>query len=317
LQSQPEIYWVVADNTDAGKTIISCALIRVLNNAGVPTVGFKPYGGMALKDDFDFMIENYPKSNTLLYGSDAAELAKASPLTTIDMVEVIGPSYRLRHSRIEDVVLLRKGALLLNNREFFKLDTTANFYQRPDAQILMDKAKLPLRDAQIIKSKNPRSIDLMQPEKLVAAFEFLKSLNPKAVVCEGASAHLPAWKNGPKINHLFFISKGDVKFLPNIDLTFDLPISFFAYLGRGNRVPDFKPLIRKVRNHLNGCLTKTFYITEKAKLDGFADELVGGLLMEAGILKRSAPASGKSASAGAVSQQSEVQQRAVKRSHDK
>ena len=92
-RANPEIYWVVGDQTDIGKTTIAAALIRVLNQNQIPALGFKPYGGSNLRDVVDFMLAQFPKSNCAAYGPDALKLTRASPLTSDEHIDLVCPVF--------------------------------------------------------------------------------------------------------------------------------------------------------------------------------------------------------------------------------
>ena len=97
---KPEIYWVVAAGSSFGKTTISSALIRALNSLETQSVGFKPIAGMELSKAHSY-IDQYSKYNSELVGNDARKLCDASPLTSLDMADIVNPHFLIfkrRHS---------------------------------------------------------------------------------------------------------------------------------------------------------------------------------------------------------------------------
>jgi hypothetical protein len=284
----PSIYWVVANQTDVGKTTVSCALIRVLNGQGIPTLGFKPFGGLCLKENIDFILDQYPRSECKLYGSDAFKLSRASPLTSSDLVEVVGPSYRLFDPRIDTrTVLMRKGSLLLGDRVFFQPAGVAGYENRPDIQRLIERTKLPFHEATPVANDHKRALDAMHSEKVTAAYAHLLSLGPEAIVCEGASGWLPFWPGGPAVNHVLFVGADELRLFPRVDLSFRPPRGLLERLEiRSQRVPSSRTLLPALHRRIRCPVTRPVEIVETPRREAFTDELVAALLSDAGLPAR-------------------------------
>jgi hypothetical protein len=278
----PTIFWVIANKANAGKTTVSCALVRVLNANGIRAVGFKPYGGTNMKESIDFILEQYPRSECTLYGSDAYKLCQASPLTTSDLVEVVGPSYRLFDPRVGKSVLMRKGALMLGNRSFFQPADMAGYHDRPDIRRLVQLTNLPFHEATLLAPRSKAAMDHVQSEKVAVAFAHLLSLEPEAIVCEGAGARLPFWKEGPPVNHVFFVGPDKVQLYPRVDLSFRPPRRLRYFLGR-QRVPVSRDLLSALHRRIKRPATRPIDVVEKQGRDAFTDELVAALLADAGL----------------------------------
>jgi hypothetical protein len=251
---------------------------------GTPALGFKPHGGMSLKESIDFILEQFPRTACKLYGTDAFNIARASPLTTGELVEVIGPSYRLIDPRIGKVVLMRKGALLLGNRAFVQPSDVAGYQDRPDIRELAQRTGLPFHEATPVAPRNKRALDLMQPEKVAAAFAHLRSLGPEAIVCEGASGWLPYWPGSPAVNHVFFVGAGEVQLYPRVDLAFRPPRGLLERLHvRRERVPPVRALMPVLHSRIRRPPGRPVEFVETPRREGFADHLVAGLLRDAGL----------------------------------
>jgi hypothetical protein len=240
---------------------------------------------MTLKENIDFILEQFPRSECKLYGSDAFKLARASPLTSSDLVEVVGPSYRLSDARIDRrVVLMRKGSLLLKDRTFFQPKNVAGYQDRPDVQRLIERTKLPFHEAKLIACNNKRALDLIQPEKVAAAFAHLQSLGPEAIVCEGASGWLPYWPTGPAVNHVFFVGAGEVRLFPRVDLSFRPSRELRDWLRlRSPRVPASGTLLPALYRRIKRPATRPVEFVETPRREAYTDELVAALLSDAGL----------------------------------
>lgn len=119
VSGSPEIYWVVGEGSDVGKTTIAAALIAFLNAEGERAIGFKPFAASLLHENIDFMFENYPGVPSKLFGRDAWHLAKASPLTDGDWIDLVVPTQLLCYPNWRSAILMRSGSASLNNVEYF------------------------------------------------------------------------------------------------------------------------------------------------------------------------------------------------------
>lgn len=274
-KSVPEIYWVVGDQTDSGKTTIATALIRALNQAGIPTVGFKPVAAIRLQQQIDFIFENYPKHNSRLFGSDSLELSKASPLTDESFLEVVVPTHFLCYSNWLSTVLIRNGSGILNDAEFYRPSDTTDFYQRADIKQLVGRIHLPISKAKICDGINARNFHLLPGEKQAKAFDYLIGLNPNAVVCEGAGSQLPVWTGCPVANHLLLIAGGWINFFPSINIKVQIDNSTAT-------LPNFQTLAPLLKNAANRCVSAPIELVAKEIRDKTTENVVRRLLGYAG-----------------------------------
>lgn len=223
LEGQPTaMFWVVGDDTNVGKTFISTGLIRLMNSRGIRTAGFKPYVGAALKDVVDLLEETAGHTPHQLAGYDARRIAAASPLTPENLLEVVNPSWRIHHPSRSETVLVRKGSTLLGDRRLLKTRNTERFFLREDIRDLSEHLKLPFESAEAIADGSADSIDALGQHSLAKAFACLRSLQPDAIVCEGAGRLLPVWAGCPPIRHLLLVSRGNLYFFANIRLNIKL-----------------------------------------------------------------------------------------------
>lgn len=211
----PMIIWVVGDNTNVGKTTISAALIRVLNAMGVSAIGFKPYAGARLMDVID-LLQEIARGDGCLVGRDARQLAKASPLITPDLLEVVNPSWRLSHPVRDASVFVRKGSAQIGQREFWCAENSRTFWQRQDIRQLNEIIQLPITNMLATSHMEADKLDFNNQSVQKASFARLVSLKPQVVVCEGAGRLLPVWENAPTVKHIFLVSSGELHFFPDI-----------------------------------------------------------------------------------------------------
>ena len=239
----PEIYWVVGDGTGVGKTTISCALIRALNRAGIPAAGFKPYAATLLAEGIAFLAAGATRSPSRLHGEDALRLVEASPLTSVEMLDVVACAQFLCHSRWPGAVMARTGAEVLGNAEYFRSDDATLAQERYDLRALLAKTGLPFAGAKPAGALDFFRAPALSPEKQKPAFEFLARLGAAALVCEGAGRFIPNWQDCPGVNHVICIAEGRVTFFPraNVKVTFspDGPLGpvagLAAYLERSDK----------------------------------------------------------------------------------
>jgi len=216
-QKDPVIVWVVGDNTNVGKTTISAALIRALNEQGIATVGFKPYAGARLIDVID-LLEYIADSDGQLVGRDARKLVQASALLSNNWLEVVNPSWRVSHPVRDVSILVRKGSTAIGQRSFLHTRNAGAFWERPDLLKLNAVMKLPLEAIQPIDDRSADTIDFADQSVQVASFNLLRTVEPEIIVCEGAGRLLPTWLGAPAVRHLLFVSFGYLHFFPNIGI---------------------------------------------------------------------------------------------------
>lgn len=272
---EPDIIWVVGTAPDSGKTTFASGLVRLLNRCGLPAVGFKPHGAFRLIEHVDHVLSLNPTPQGLLYGNDVVKLAAASPLTPPHLSEVVGPSYRMTLSNARKQILFaREGSTLLGDREYYSAPGLSEFLSHDDFNRIGTHVGLPFSSA------IPRP-DLRWPlmigdgSKQHSAFKHLKSLGPKAIVCEGAGSFLPSWPGMPRVNHLLLIDDGKILFFPHAN--FDCP----HVLGAKN-LNDTAILPSLIRTQ---PITSHVRLCKKAQVDQATESVLSELLRKAGMLK--------------------------------
>jgi hypothetical protein len=280
IDSPPSVFWVVAEGTNAGKTTVAEAAIRVLNKAQRPALGFKPFGGFDLRENIDFVLSEYPLRDAKLYGKDALRLVRASPLTSDALVEVVGPSYRLLNG--PHLVLVRNGSLLLGNRSFLKPKKYAEFDRHNDIKRVAEIGGLPFAAAEITKDFKAREIDFVQLDKVSSSYDYLLKLRPEFIVMEGASGYLPFWPEGPAVDHIFLIRRDSLLFYPGVNLK----LGFSTVLNRIRRRHKSTPRTRYIKATLNARrhLERRLEIMPSAQREPMTEALIADLLAEARII---------------------------------
>jgi hypothetical protein len=268
--SGPAVYWVVGNSSNAGKTTIASALIRQLNAAGKRTVGFKPYAGAQLRDLIDFMFEKYPASRCKLFSKDAWKLTAASPLTDMDMIDLVGPSQAISYPVWHRAVLMRTGSAALGNVECFTNSQGASLRDRPDIRHIQARTGLPLGEATVREQIGFDAVTRESPEKHQDAFNALLDLGVDAVVCEGMANWLPVWQGCPPVNHVVLLADGKVTLLPDVDLSFSFDPENVLRL-----VDELTGDLQ--RRSLMG-LSVPFYLAEESRREQVALQIVQGLV---------------------------------------
>jgi hypothetical protein len=217
MERAPTIIWVFASGTNVGKTTVAAALIRALNRRGVPTVGFKPYGGSLLMSVIDLMLETIPNSKCAYFGNDAWELSTASPLTGSQLVDTVAPVQFLFHPGYHSTLLARTGSVATGDVEYFRSAYAVSIQNRPDIVELAQKTGLPFADATVQEPLAFLTAPSLAPAKQQRAFEHLLGLGARTVVCEGAGPFLPGWLDCPGPHHAVFLDQGMVHLFPNLD----------------------------------------------------------------------------------------------------
>lgn len=216
----PTVYWVVGDGTDVGKTTVAAALIAALNARGTRAVGFKPYAGGPLLGLVDFMVERYPGTPSRLFGNDGWELIGASPLTGPDLIDVVVPVQMITHPVWDKVVLMRTGAAVTGNLEYFCSADGARLKDRPDVKDIIARTGLPFAEAAVHETVGLRDGTGDAFAKQALAYDHLVGLGVDAVVCEGAGRWMPIWPGGPAVNHAVIVANGMITLIPGLDLEF-------------------------------------------------------------------------------------------------
>ena len=263
-----QIFWVVGDNTNVGKTTVTAALIRTLNGLNHKTIGFKPYAGARLMDVVD-LLEEIVVGDQMLVGRDARKLAQASPLTPPSCLELINPSWRVTHPSRDNSVMIRKGSLAIGQRRFFQTRSTVDLVQRDDFLRLNAHIGLPVESMFMLESQPADSLDFLDQRIQVQSFEQLVALGPEVMVCEGAGRLLPYWRGSPAVRHIFLITNGDLLLFPNVNLV----------ISQAERSPlTSAPTVSAIMQNLKGRkhIRKTIPVFRPSELDHKMDEFVSG-----------------------------------------
>jgi hypothetical protein len=266
MDKTPELYWVIGTGTSVGKTTISKALIQALNERNTPTLGFKPFGAFKLRENIDVLIDRYPKSRAALVGSDAMDLCLASPLTPGELIDVVGPSYRMCWSTWDKSLLLQTGSTILGNVEYFKSEIADELFGRPDFQRVFELSGL----SRVIHNASLDSGRETQMVKIAMAFEYLAGLNPEVVVCEGAANLLPVWTGSPKPKKIFLMNYESVYVYDDIDID---PHQLVLKEGVLN-IKDILPDLYKIKPKKS----LLFFMGEENLREKIAKDLVRSLL---------------------------------------
>ena len=216
-QANADVIWVVGDDTGVGKTTTTAALIRRLNSMKIKTLGFKPYAGSRLISVIG-LLENIAVGDGFLVGPDARELAKASPLTPVPLLEVVNPSWRIAHPSRDVSVFVRKGSAEIRRRDFFQTRNAVEFCRRSDFARLNEHIKLPMNNISIRENSGADAVDALEQDIQTSSFAQLQALGPEVIICEGAGRLLPYWVGAPPVKHIFLVTGGDLYLFPDINI---------------------------------------------------------------------------------------------------
>lgn len=217
---KPELFWVVGDGTDVGKTTVAAALVRLLNKRGRRTIAFKPYALTRFSSAVDFLIRECPPEKARLFGSDSLELAMSSPHTTAEMADLIAPCNAFSFPTWSFKFLIRVGSARTGNLRYFTSARARELLHRSDFQALMKRIHLPLDKAEIIAERDMALAPSLFSKAKSVAFDQLRQMQPDAIVFEGAGELLPIWRGGPTVNHVITLSGGQISFCLNLDTNF-------------------------------------------------------------------------------------------------
>lgn len=238
---EPQLIWVVGDDTNVGKTTVATALIRRLNAMGRKALGFKPYAGVRLTATLD-LLEKTAHRDGHFAGVDTLDLAKASPLTPPEYAELVNPSWRISYPSREYTVIVRKGSNFINRRYFYQTRNTVDFTKRADFLRLNEGIRLPIGDARLIDNLNADAVDALDQDVPADSYRLLRDLGPEFVVCEGAGRLLPIWVGAPPVRHIFNVSNGNLFLYPNVNLDLN------PRIGNAMTTP---PITFHIRDDLN------------------------------------------------------------------
>lgn len=208
-----DIYWVIGEATNSGKTTIACSLIRTLNASSKKTIGFKPIAGIRFSQSKDLLINEIPFSECGMFGGDALKLCDASPFSDRGMLDIINPSLLLFKDNILEPLLIRRGSKKLDNLSYYKGEFLDSFLKDNENRKVFKQALLPTECSMNIDE------DISH---IILALEYILVLGPDALVMEGAGPFLPVWTGKHFVNNILLLTDGKVIFLRDIDLSLNL-----------------------------------------------------------------------------------------------
>ncbi len=270
--THPVVFWVIGTASDVGKTTVARALLRHLNANAIPALGFKPLSGGLLHKHVDFAVEHYPLLPGRVFGRDGLLLARASPLTCDDDVDLVTPWQALYHRSVDDILLVRAGSQSLNNVRYFTCTDALQLWARADLARLARLLHLPLDSAQLFDSQQRRG--QLAPEIPEQAYKALLRRQPAAVVVEGAAHYLPTWAGAPAINHVVVVAPEHIMLVPHVN----------------EQVPHDDTRLGTTPQLLKAFTTRELPahrvlhgVVESAIRDAASEMTIGGLLKKAGL----------------------------------
>ena len=208
-----DIFWIIGEATNCGKTTIASSLIHVLNTLGKKTIGFKPLAGIRFSQSRDLLMNEIPFSDCGMFGNDALKLCDASPHSDRGMLDIINPSLLLFKDSILEPLLIRIGSKKLNNLVYYKGEFLEDFLKHDENKQIFKQSLLP--------TKCPmRSVENVN--HIEAALKYIFALGPDAVVMEGAGPFLPVWAGSHFVNNILMLTDGKIRFLKDINLKLNI-----------------------------------------------------------------------------------------------
>jgi hypothetical protein len=220
----PQIYWVVANSTNAGKTTISSALVSVLAERSFKPVAFKPYSGSKFVDIMDLLHERRHMTTARLFGSDGAKLIEASPCLNPQDADLVQPIILVYFPEFEQPIMARVGSHQAGDVRYIKTPFSVGLEARPDyAKMLeclgLDNASLKFDIRELRFAQTPA----LSNSSVEACFQHLVNTHqPTHVVCEGASSFAPFWHAQRLVHHVVYLQCNELFFYPNANLVLPL-----------------------------------------------------------------------------------------------
>lgn len=208
-----EIYWVIGEATNFGKTTIATSLIRELNTLGKKTIGFKPLAGIRFSQSRDLLINEIPFSDCGMFGSDALRLCDASPFSDRELLDIINPGLLLFKDSILEPLLIRIGSKKHNNLAYFRGEFLEGFLKHDENKQIFKQSLLPTK-CPMSSVENVSHID--------TALKYIFGMSPDVVVMEGAGPFLPVWAGSHFVNNILMLTDGKIHFLKDINLKLSL-----------------------------------------------------------------------------------------------
>ena len=255
-----DIYWIIGEATNFGKTTIATSLIRELNTLGKKTIGFKPLAGIRFSQSRDLLINEIPFSDCGMFGNDALKLCDASPFSDRGLLDIINPGLLLFKDSILEPLLIRIGSKKLNNLAYFRGEFLEGFLKHDENKKIFKQSLLPTK-CPMRSVENVSHID--------AALEHIFALSPDVVVMEGAGPFLPVWAGSHFVNNILLLTDGKIHFLKDINLKLNL---------KHNEKVHVKIFFRHLKIPKKKILTFPFTKVAPEKVQEYSNDLMKKLL---------------------------------------
>jgi hypothetical protein len=216
----PLNFWVASSATDTGKTTVATGALRALTRLGFSSMGFKPFSA----EDLVVHLGKYHAiTDSRLPVDDGKKLAEASSAISgehaAEMMEVVNPKKFVILSSPKLVILLRVGSPVTANERMVRSDEDYGALARPDVSSLL--AKIDIWDR--LHESAPENISLFKhhslfTEETAKCYEHLMSMNPTAVVSEGAAGFLPVWQGQPSPDYIIVVDTGNVGIISTAEI---------------------------------------------------------------------------------------------------
>ena len=258
-----EVYWVIGESTNCGKTTVSCGLIRHLNLVGKGAFGFKPFSAARILERLHQFQPGVDLKSELV-GNDGRRLCDASGLSDQYLHDVVNPYYMLFRNNVNEPVLSRVGSKCLKNSSYSRL----SFY---DVCLKNENIKNALDGFAPLNKANYSSNPVDFEEQAEAAYQLLLAKKPCSHVIEGAGPLLPIWrkKEPQQVNHILAIMKGRIFFCKNVNM-------YIRNSSAGR--PSFKALFGGGKISLQDVKSLPIKKVAQGQVDAATDSLISKLL---------------------------------------
>ena len=272
---KPEIFWVVGEGTDIGKTTIAASLTRLLNKHGRRAIAFKPYALTRFSGAIDFLIRECPPHKAKLFGGDSLELAMSSPHTDAGMADLIAPCNAFSFPTWAFKFLIRAGSSETGNVRYFTSARAKALLDRADFRRLMEHIHLPLDTAEIISERDMANAPSLFPKVKSMALDRIRQMGPDAIVFEGAGELIPVWHGCPTVNHIVTLRRGQIAMLRNFNTNFQPETEGRLPLSTITRHLDAPQVSKTSQDHL---------LVERNLVQSTTETLLENLLRSSGYL---------------------------------
>lgn len=248
-------YWVVGSGENVGKTTVASALLRSLNKAGQPSLGFKPYSAAKFIELIDTLSLPEFSKDGWLCGADGLSLCDASPLLERREAELLQPILFICYPGYLDPLIIRTGSRLSGNVYYWRGRQAGLVLDRPDLYEHLSNLdvsawrRYPITNAQFHKAPQ---LGVDHVEKCFQQIIQMKS--PQSIVLEGAGPFLPLWRTDQSVDHLIYINKNTVHFFKDLNLSISASTTILKTV---------KDIRETVNNHKRLSITLPFCETLK------------------------------------------------------